>query len=217
MFGGLPGLLLLAAPELALSIVDVEDFAAQDLLRLQADLVFEVERHTGLPVRSVPVPARTPVEDAPAGLWVRAFRGVDQVRLILEDRRSGTLARAESEDLDWPLSASRGRVQAMLLRLLGASPLGAEEADLHGAALGPKSREDTSAGPLALLAVGVVAGGVSLGFAGASFGLRDGTGAAELRPEGQSRQAAVYTGVSFLSLGLAGASLLASALWAMAD
>lgn len=213
----LASLLLAATPGLSFTIVDVEALAAEELTRLQADLSFELERHTGLPVTASPLARTFPVEDAPPGLWVRAFRGVAQLRLILEDRRAGAAPKTDSADLEWPLSASRPAVQAMLTRLLGPAAIdGRGQAPLTRVS-GPADAGSSSAGPMVLLVSGVVAAGVAVGFAGANFAARHSEAEAELRPDGQTGEAALLASGAFIAVGVAGLSLIGSALWAMAD
>lgn len=217
MLLGLTGLLLAAAPELSLSIVDAEDLGPEELVRLQSDLSFELQRHTGLTVVPSPLARQFPAELAPPGLWVRAFRGVAQVRLILEDRRAGQVAKAESADLEWPLSASRSGVQALLSRVLGPSLAERERGPVLTWVEPADDAGGASVGPAVLGLSGALAGGVALGFALASAMTRSGVQEAELRPAGQSQEVATLTSVAFIGLGVAGACLLGSVLWAMSE
>ena len=215
VFAAFSGLLLFAAAEFSLTVVDVADLEPTELARFSADLAFELERHLGQTVVVTPLADEYPVSDAPPGLWVRVFRGPSNIRVILEDRRRDVPSgREASADVEWPLSASRASIQSLLRQVLGPSTTGVAQA----ATLTVPSPEPAEVtGLLVLLGVGLAAGGVALGFAFASAGAKSGDGQAALQPEGATSEAATLTTVSLVSLGLAGASLLGSALWAMAE
>lgn len=156
---------------MTLTLVDAEQLdraQIEEVLRLVADAVGRVSAES---VGIAPVPDHVPVVDALPGLWLRAYRGVVQVRLTLERHEAGAPIVIQSVDAPWPLvpgseallRLARGAlghpeplVASVPPPFLAPAPAAGRPAQETTAGVAPSSAPPT--GPIAAVAAAVTLG-----------------------------------------------------------
>lgn len=184
--------------------------------RFVADLVFEVERHLGIPVQAAAIPEECPGPGVSGGVAIKAYRAVTQVRLVLEDRRAGAGSRSVIGDVDWPLSTNRTALQDLLTRLFGppvsASPQGGVNPSTEPDST---SESDSSAVPIAFGVLGTALGGASLGLVAAGLARGGDGGLPTLHADGEAQRFSTISSVAIVGLVLAGSAIVASVVSAL--